>query len=374
MKFTCLSENLAKGLSIVNKAISSKATLPVLSNVLLSTESGRLKLSVTNQDTSITTFIGASIDEEGAITVPARLLHEFISNLETGNVVGEVKGTALHLSSEKASSKFLGIDAQDFPDLPKLPKKFNLTIDPKVFSEAVLETSFSAAIDESRPILTGVYLCASESVLSVAAVDGFRLSERTLKLKEKIKDEFTCVVPAKILAETARLLTSSKEPLEISVSEETPLAIFKSGDIVLTTTLIEGDFPDYKKLIPSEEKLITSATFLSKDFEKALRLANVFAKEATNIVKLKVDSDKEVLYVSSSSVELGENKSAVTAEVEGKNVEISFNSKFIMEVLANVKREKFTFNFPEKVGTASPALIKAPDDSSFTALIMPLQV
>lgn len=374
MKFTCLSENLAKGLSIVNKAISSKATLPVLSNVLLSTESGRLKLSVTNQDTSITTFIGASIDEEGAITVPARLLHEFISNLETGNVVGEVKGTALYLSSEKASSKFLGIDAQDFPDLPKLPKKFNLTIDSKVFSEAVLETSFSAAIDEARPILTGVYLCASESILSVAAVDGFRLSERTLKLKEKIKDEFICVVPSKILAETARLFTSSKELLEISVSEETPLAIFKSGDIVLTTTLIEGDFPDYKKLIPSEEKLITSATFLSKDFEKALRLANVFAKEATNIVKLKVDSDKEVLYVSSSSVELGENKSAVTAEVEGKNVEISFNSKFIMEVLANVKREKFTFNFPEKVGTASPALIKAPDDSSFTALIMPLQV
>ncbi|OGC50946.1 DNA polymerase III subunit beta [candidate division WWE3 bacterium RIFCSPHIGHO2_01_FULL_40_23] len=374
MKFTCLQENLVKGLSTVGKAVSLKGSLPVLSNVLISSDNGRLKLSATNLETAITTWIGASIDREGAVTIPARILSEFVSNLPPSSIVGEVEGNILKLSCEKALSKFNGLDASEFPDLPVFTEDSHLNIDSKLFGEAVLEAAFAAAVDESRPVLTGVLVNASKDGLYMVSVDGFRLAEKIVSLNGKnLKKPFLAVIPAKTLLEVARLVGSLKDPLEISLSEEGNLVIFKVGDVLITSRTIDGDFPEYKKLIPEKDKGTTVVKLPAKDFVNALRLSNVFAKEASSVVRIKVDSSENAVFVLSSNSEVGENNSKVSAEVSGKDMEVAFNSKFIMDVFNNVKSDEFVFSLPEKIGPGVPGVFKPSERDDHTYLVMPMQ-
>ena len=184
MKFTCLQENLSKGLGIVNKAISIKAPLPILSNVLIEAQDGRLKLSAFNMETGISTYVGASVEKDGAITVPAKLLNEFVANLSPGNIEAELKGEVLHLSTERTKSKFNGMAATTYPELPQMSEDLQvIELDPKEFSETILAVGFSAALDDSRPVLGGVLLNYAKGVLTAVSADGFRLSEKTLNTK-----------------------------------------------------------------------------------------------------------------------------------------------------------------------------------------------
>ncbi len=374
MKFTCLQENLSKALSTVSKAVTGKASLPVLSHVLLASDKGRLKLSTTNLETSITTWVGASIDEDGSVCVPARVLYEFVGNLPPVNIFGETQGNALNLVCDKASSKFNGLDASEFPALPEAMAETHLFIDPKNFSDAVMETAFAAATDESRPVLTGVLLYVEKGKLFMVGVDGFRLAERSMLLSEKsIKKDFTAVIPAKTLLEVARLVSSFKEPVEISLNKDGNLLIFKVGDTLISSHLLEGEFPEYKKLIPGSEITSVRVKVQTKDFINALKLANVFAKDAISVVRIKVSSKEGVIYVLSSNNEVGENKSSVAAEITGEDVESAFNSKFILDALNNVKSEEFVFECPLASSAGSPSVMKPSERGDHVYLIMPMQ-
>ena len=374
MKFTCLQENLVRGLSIVGRAVSVKNSLPVLSNVLIQTDSGRLKLSATNLETSITTWIGASVDEDGAITVPSRLLYEFVSNLPPASIAGELDGTTLKLKSDKASSRFNGVEASEFPEIPDDSEGLHLSIDPKIFSEAVLESAFAAAFDESRPVLTGVLVTLDKNSLSLVGVDGFRLAQRLVALDGKsVKKTFSAVIPAKTLLEIARLVSSFEGSLDISLNKDGNLVVFTIGDVFISLRTIDGEFPEYKKLIPEKSKGTTSAKVSSKDFVNALKLANVFAKEALSVVKIKVSPKDGAIYVLSSSSELGENNSRVEAEVDGKELETAFNSKFILDALGNIKSEEFMLEFPENIGPGVPGVLRPIGRDNHLYLVMPLQ-
>ena len=368
MKFTCLSENLLKGLGVVSKAVPTKGSLPVLSNILFTAKDGRLKLSATNLDTAITFYVGASVDEDGSITVPSKLIHEFISHLSPTSVEGVLKDGIFHLQAGKNKSKFNGTDPTDFPELPEIPKKsVFLEVDPKEFASAIASVSFSAATDESRLVLTGILLAFSKKKFVVAAVDGFRLSEKSVDFEGKAEG-FSVVIPAKTLVEVARIFSSSDSPLKIHLNKEDNLCAFESGDVVVSTRIVDGEFPDYKKIIPAQS--ILTAEFASVDLHEAVKLTNVFAKEADSIIKMTF-SDKGLIKLVSVSKELGENNSEIEAEVKGDKLEISFNSKYLLDFLNNIKAEKLVF---ESNGNVAPGVLRIVGDDSYLHVVMPIRV
>jgi DNA polymerase-3 subunit beta len=368
MKFTCLQENLSKGLGIVCKATPTKSILPIYSNVLISAENGQIKLAATNTETTIITFIGASIEKEGAITVPAKILKEFVSTLSPSTLIAELKDAVLHISSEKTKSKFNGVDADDFPKLPQFDEKAKyIELDPKAFAAAVGNVAFAAATDEARPIFTGIYLHYVDGTLVVASSDGFRLSEKTLDMKSKMP-EFSVVIPAKTLLEVSRIFANSVEPIKFVLNKEENLALFSSEDTLVASTILNGDYPDYRRIIPSEH--ILTAEFDAAELAEAIKLTNLFLTDSSNAIKLKFNPEGYI-YIGSSGEEKGAHESQVTAIIEGDELEIAFNSKYLLDLLTNVKSEKISF---KAKGNNSPCLFIPIGHENYVHVIAPMQV
>jgi len=368
MKFTCLQENLVKGLSVVCKAVPAKSSLPILSNVLILAEDGRLKLSATNLETAITTYVGASIEEEGAITVPAKSLLEFISHLSPTTIEAELKSEVLHLQAEKTRSKFNGVSADDYPELPVMPSgaKF-LELDPKLFGLSISAAGFAASLDAGRPVLGGIMLSFESGILTIVSTDGFRLSEKVLNIMSKVPS-FTVVVPAKTLMEVARIFNSSEEPIKFVVNASDNLTLFEAEDVLVSTRIIDGEFPDYRKIVPQEK--VTAAEFSAESLLEAVRLTNVFAKEANSVITMVFDPEG-LIRISSSAAETGENKTDIEASIEGDPLEVAFNSKYLLDLLNNVGVERFIF---ESKGNLAPGVFKPVGDKEYFHIIMPIRM
>jgi DNA polymerase-3 subunit beta len=368
MRFSCLSENLAKGLSIVSKAVSSKGSLPVLSHVLLQTDDGRVKLAATDLETGVVTWIGAKIEEEGAVAVPARLLAELVANLPPGKIEIRAEKQNLILTAPHADSRLSGLAADEFPPLPEAGGKTVFSLDPKVFPAAVSQVVFAAASDESRPILTGVLVKGSGKNISLVGVDGFRLAERKLDLIEDLAEDLSIVIPSRTLAEVGRLSAHQEEPVRAILLPEENQVLFELEGSRITSRLLEGQFPDYEKIVPSSFN--TRAKLLTDDFLKAVRLASIFARDSASIVRLNLESGKPLI-LSATTAEVGEGKTNVEAEVEGEPLEIAFNSKYLTDVLSNLQAEEVVF---EASGALNPGVIKPAKSSDYLHLIMPVRV
>ena len=342
MKFSCLQENLNKGIQIVTRAIPTKSALPILSNILISAEKNTLKLAATNMETTIITHIGASIESEGSITVPAKIFKDFVSNLSPSTVNVQVTNDVIHVSSEKTKTKFNGTNAQDYPDLPEIDKEMNyLELDPKEFANAVSMVSL------------------------LASSDGFRLSEKTLKTNNEYP-EFTIVVPAKTLIEVAKIFSNSEEPLRLGVNENENQAVFYSESTFISTRILEGEFPEYKKIIPVD--IVLSVDLPSVEFSEAVKLSNIFTSDNDSALRIKFDPDG-VIKIASVAAETGEHESSVTGDVEGETLEITFNPKYLLDYLNNVKTERIKFF--AKTNT-SPCLFKSDEHENFIHIIMPI--
>lgn len=368
MKFTCLQENLLKTLNIVSKAVPVKSSLPILSNVLIIAKDNKVTLSTTNLDTAIVASFGASVDVEGTITVPAKLLKDFISTTSPGNLVVELASNMLHVASSKSKTKFNSVDASDYPTLPDFSKSsILLKLDAHTFAQAVASVAFSAAVDESRPIYSGINLNYSDGKLTIAATNGFRLSEKTISL-EGNGEPFSLVIPAKTLLELTRIFSNSTEPLGFYLNKDDNLAIFDSEDVLVATRIFEGNFPDYKRIIPNEHVL--TAEFDSDSLLEAVRAANIFTSEDNNAVKLEFDNNGYIK-LRSSAQETGEHSADIEAIVDGESMEIAFNPKYLMEVLSNVKTTKFVF---QTQGVTSAGVLRPVSDDTYIHIIMPLRV
>jgi len=366
MKFVCLQENLIRGLSVVSKAVPIKAPLPILSNMLIETQNGRLRLSATNLSTTIITHVGASIEEEGAITIPAKLFHEFVSHLSPTTLSCEVKNDILHVVSERVKARFNGLPSSEFPELPgKIKKNVLLKLAPKEFSEAVSISSFATSSDESRLVLTGVLIGFKKGKLTLVGLDGFRLSEKSLPAKSEAAP-FSVIIPSKALLEVARILGTASEAISFSLDEENNLAVFEADGSVIASGILTGEFPDYRKIIPPDHTV--SAQFASADLLEAVRLANVFARD-NNVITLALDP-KGFIKVSSSHEETGANDSKIDATVEGEGITQSFNSRYLLDLLNNVKAQRFVL---ESKGGLTPALIKPTDTDDCIYVVAPVR-
>ncbi len=375
MKVSCLQENLNRGLAVVGRAVATRTTLPITNNVLLATENGRLKLAATNLEVAIVHWIGAQVEEEGAITVPARVLTEFVNSLPNDRVelTTAEESRSLELKCARFEARLSGMDADDFPPIPEVTEGIQAKLDPERLRQTISRVVFAAATEDSRPVLTGVNTEISESTMVLAAADGFRLSVDKAPLLEEAGEAVTVIVPARALGEVSRLIGESKDPVVITVNQGKSQILFEMDDVRLVSQLVQGSFPNYSQLIPQERT--TTTTVDVEDFLRATRAASIFARDASGIVRLQsapVDGEsKGSLLVSARAEEVGDDQGEIDAEVEGPDSKIAFNSKYLTDVLAVVAKGKVTL---ETNSPSSPGLIRPVDDSEFIHVVMPMFV
>ena len=365
MKISCTQENLNRGLGIVSHMVGTRTTLPVLNNILLKTEKGRLKLAATDLEIGISTWIGGKVLKEGATTAPARLFSEFVTTNTDKTINLELKDATLNLSSEHFRANIKGIEASEFPLIPEVKGGATIEVSAINFRDAILKTVFACALDETRPVLAGVYLIASSGKLKLVATDSYRLAEKTINTLSK-DAKANLIVPARTLAEIGRLIDESIEKVSIHVGENQ--VEFKLGPTEVVSRLIEGSFPDYLQIIPTNIK--TKIELVTAQFGSAIKMASFFARESANNIKLALKKPKTI-QVLAVSPQIGDNTSNLEADFSGEELEIAFNAKFILDVLGVIGSEKIDL---ELAGPLSPGIIRPAKDKNYLYIIMPLRM
>lgn len=375
MWVTCLQENLSKGLATVGRAVASRATLPVTQNVLIQTDQGRLKLTATNLEIAISTWIGGQIESEGAVTIPARMLTDFVNSLPAEKVeidlVNEPKG--IHIRCANFQATINGTDAGEFPPIPSVDDGASINIPGDTLRGALERVVFSAATDDSRPALTGVNVDITEDSLTLAAADGFRMSVERTELRDGPADEVSCIVPARTMSELQRMLTDPSGEVEFTITDARTQALFRLANIELVTQLVQGTFPDYEKIMPVSHT--TKANIDLHRMVQAARAASVFARDGSGIIRLVMspgaNGDEGSISVSSRAEEMGDNKGVVTARVEGDESKIAFNSRFLMDVLNVIRGDDVIL---ETTTPSSPGLFRSDKLAGYSHVIMPMYV
>ena len=378
MKLTCLPEKLNEGLAAVGRVVAARSTLPVLGNVLLATEGGQLKLAATNLELTIVCWVGAKVDEEGSITLPARLLQDYVGLLTAGEPLQlALQGTRAHLSCGRFDANISGIDAEEFPAIPSVGGGTSFKLTAPRLKEAIQQVVFAAAPDDSRPVLAGVLMQVAGGKLTMAAADGFRLAVRKLDLGDADVPDLSMIVPAKALTEVARGLPSDDEvEVEIAVTPDQSQVLFRHRQAEIVSRLIEGQFPDFNRIIPRDTK--TRVTLQTADFLRATKAAQVFARDNSMIVRLNLmpaeggDEALGKVTVAATSSEIGDNTGDVDASVEGDAMQVAFNGKYLRDALEALDAQQV---FLEVTGPASPGLIRpASGPNGYQQVIMPMHV
>ncbi len=362
MKLQVTQENLSKALGNVSRVASTRGTLPILSNVLVKTVGNRLTIAATNLDIAITHYIGAKISEEGSITVPARLMQDFVSSLPGGVIDLKLEDNKLHISTDKYQSVINGISAEDYPVMPAITEGKSWSIAGKILKTGLQQVVIAASSDEARPVLTGVYLHSHDGSLFMVATDSYRLAEKKLM---STKEEVDLLVPATSLQDLLRILGEGEETVEVTHDDQQVL--FKVGDIELVTRLIEGKYPDYRKLIPN--KFESSAKVKRVDLTNITKVSSLFARESAGSVTIALSQADSQISIRSIASQLGENTSAASAEVTGDGT-ITLNSKYILDALHALNGEDVSFSFNGKL---EPTVLTDPKNQDYHHVIMPLK-
>lgn len=363
MKLVVTQENLTHALSTVGRVANSRTSLPVLSNILFRTEKNRLLLAATNLEIAITELIGAKVSSEGAITIPSRLVADFVSNLPKGNVSLELEGTKLHISAGSYSSTIHGVVADEFPALPVIENATRYDIPTAILKRAITQTTLAASHDDTRPVLTGVFCHIHDKRLYFAATDGYRLSERALM---GAADELKAIIPATTLVDVVRVMPEDCETAELLFDESQVRVRMK--DIEITSRLIDGNFPDYRQLIPRQTDI--NFTIPKDEFTRITKIASLFARESGGSITIKTDATKSIVSVHSVASQLGENTSEVETVVAADG-QVTLNSRYLIEALGCIDAEAVTFGFSGKL---APCVITAEGDTdTYQHIIMPLK-
>ncbi len=375
MKVSVLQENLAHGLSIVARAVSPRSTLPVLGNILIATDEGRLRLSATNLELGITCWIGAKIEEEGSTTVPARTFTDLINTLPSDHVSIDlnVRTQTMNVRCGTSNTDIKCIDAQEFPPMPSPDAKEGIQLNVTDLKEMIQQVVFAASTDEARPILTGVLVTVEDNLMTLASADGFRLSVRSAKLSAPLIPSIKAVIPARALSELARVSGDAKENVTMTIPPQSGRVIFRTNNVELVSQLIDGAFPDYEQIIPLSHE---TRTVLSTDaFLKACKQAEIFAREGSLIARVSITPGGELqpgtVEISGQSEETGSNQTIVDASIEGPPILIAFNVRFLREVLDVIKTPNVAL---ETTVPTSPGVIRPIGEKDFTHVIMPMHL
>ena len=372
MKLEVTHENLAKALGMVARTVGVRSALPILNNVLLKTEKGRLRLSATDLEVGITTWIGAKIDQEGAYTVPAKLFGDYIAAASGKTIRMEQQEGTLRVTTEEGEAAIKGLPADEFPLIPQIEGEPLLLISPLRFKEALRKTVVAAAIDETRPTLSGVLLWKEKGELRVTATDSYRLSEAKVSVEKSGRNDAKksggttkVIVPHRVAQELIRLLEAADEEVALAVSENQ--ALFKTSSMTLVSRLIEGEFPNYVDIIPA--KGTTTVTTATEELLRAIKVASLFAREVGNHITLSVHP-KGSLEVRATSPQVGENVANISATIAGEEQSVSFNARFLQDAVASIGSKETQILL---TGKTSPAVFREEGNTDFLHLVMPLR-
>ncbi len=375
MKVSVSQTQLAHGLGIVSRAVSPRNTLPVLANIMVATDEGRLRLSATNLELGITCWIGTQIEEEGSTTVPARTFTDLVGKLPEGpvNLSLNTRTQTINVHSGTSSTDIKGIDAQEFPPIPVPDLSDGVTLNVTDFKEMIQQVAFAASTDEARPVLTGVLVVVDGNEISLAATDGFRISVRKSELTSPVTRPFNAIVPARALTELARIAADGDEAIYMVMAPNRGQVIFHLKDVELVSQLIDGNFPDYKAIIPRSFK--TRTILSTSELLKACQQAEIIAREGTNVARLNMAPSGDIhpseVEVSSQTEEKGKSEIKLEATVDGVPLLIAFNVRFLREVLEVIK----TPNVSIETNTATtPGLVRPVGDDHFMHVIMPMHL
>jgi DNA polymerase-3 subunit beta len=364
MKISCTQEKLAQALSTVSKVVGVRTTLPILSNILLKTEKGQLKLSATDLEIGLSVWIGAKVEEEGALTIPGRLFSDFVAAALGKTIDLKVDGMKLKVVAGGVEATLSGMDASEFPVIPEVSSGTTVKFPAQIFSSALSKTVSAAALDESRPVLSGILLWATPEGIKIVATDSYRLSEVTIPSKEKA--QVKAVIPLRAAQELLRL--SEQEGGEIALTFGENQVSFKSENTSMIARLIEGEFPNYQEVVP--KSFTSEISVETKEIARALKVASLFAREAAGSLTLEVNPSKKNLTILAASPQVGENKTTLPIEGKGENLSVSFNARFLSDAVAQVTSKTCEIGF---AGPLAPALVREDQNPLFFHLVMPLR-
>lgn len=360
MKLQVTQQNLAKALNSVARVASGRNTLPILSNILIKTTKNRLTISATNLDIAITHTVGSKVEKDGATTVPARLMQDFVNNLPDSVLRLEAKDDKLHLSTNKYESSINGISPEDFPVMPDIKNGTTWKIKAGLLKTALQKVAFASSLDDARPVLTGVYFNSTASKINIAATDSYRLAEYKLT---SAKSQPNFLVPHSAAADLMRVMTDDEQTLTITHDDQQ--VSFATEDIRLVARLIEGNYPDYQKLIP--HKFNTVVKLNRQDFMNIAKVSSLFARESAGSIT--IDAKDKTVSINAIASQVGENTAAADAEVKGGG-EVTLNSRYLIEALNVFDGEDIEFCFNGKL---EPCILRSADDPNHIHLIMPLR-
>src|SRR5215212_874031 len=374
MKVSCTQADLARGLGIVGRAVASRSPLPITANVLLASEEGRLKLSATNLEITMTCWIDATVEEEGAITIPQRLMADFVNTLPNDRISLTVpaRSRQVRLECARNEASISGLDAEDFPPAPQVKDGVSVSLEPKGLHRAIQQTVFAAETDDSRPVLTGVDTKFEGRLLTLAASDGFRLSVYKLPLEADVAEPTEIVVPARALQELLRLLGDEDSPVDMRTNAGKTQVMFKLKNVEMVAQLIQGTFPNFSQLIPASYS--SKAVAEVGEFLRETRIASVFARDGSGIVRLVVTPGEGVIpgkvVISARAEEVGDNEGEIDAAVEGDGVKIAFNTKYLQDVLQALDGQIAM----ETTGPSSQGVFRPVGKDDYVHVIMPMFV
>lgn len=362
MKLQVTQANLGKALNTVARIANSRNPLAILSNVLLKTENNRLSIAATNLDIGITHFIGSKIQQEGAITVPARLMQDFVSSLPDSVLNLELTDNKLHITTDQYQSTINGIVADDFPVMPAIKEGIKWKSPAVDFKKALSQVVFSASADDARPVLNGVYFHSDGGRAVVVATDSYRLAENKLA---KVAKPVNFLVPASAAQDLLRIISDTDK--EIIITHDDQQVLFEVGDVSLVARLIEGNYPDYRKLVPT--KFTSIAKLTRADFTNIAKVSALFARESAGSITIKADKDAGEVSINAIASQLGENTAKAQAKITGSG-EITLNSRYLIEALNAFSSEEIEFCFNGKL---EPIILRSATEPDYLHLIMPLR-
>ena len=375
MNVSVMQENLARGLQTVSRAVSSRATLPVLANVLLKTQDAGLKLTATNLEIGISSWVPGKVEDEGEITVPAKLITDLVASLPNQRIDLELsaKDRTLKLTCGGSRASIKGIEADEFPVVAAIGEAPTTAVAARALREALSEVVFAAASDESRPILTGVLTRFAGETVTLAAADNYRIAVRTLEVARPVGAELTIVVPARSFAELIRILPDSDDQIEITVTPNRSQVLFHVEGTDLVSRLIEGQFPNYEPVVPKRDAWTARAVVDREAFLAGARRASIFARDSANIVKVEVGgdgSDGSGIAITAHAADVGDNADSLEAAVEGSPTTIAFNARYLIDVLANLGSDEAAL---ELSGPLAPGVVRGVGKDDYVHVIMPVR-
>ncbi len=362
MKITVVQKNFQKALAVTERIISKNISLPILHNILLRTDNNKLIISSTNLEIGINYSIGAKVEEKGEIAIPARILSDFISNIQDEKITLTIKGKALHINSNNYKTQIIGFDTKEFPIIPKIKEKPIITLPAQILKTSFLSVINSASLLETRPELAGVFIKFTANNIELAATDSFRLTERIIN--QKPNNTGSAIIPRNTILEIIRVLSDIDTDVNITLSDNQIL--FSSIDFTIISRLIDGNYPDYKKVIP--ENFVSKVLVLKEELEKGVRLASLFTSNISDI-KIKVSENKTE--ITAKNIDKGELHSSIESKLKNNPFIISLNYNYLLDGIKAIRSDKVVLQY---TGDGSPLVVKKGDeDKSFTYVIMPLR-